>query len=369
MIDSLDAHRCWAEIELAALRHNAVAARKCVGPDVALLAVIKANAYGHGLATVADALRDHAQLFGVANLQEALVARAAVPHPVMILGPALPAERAAIVEHRFIPSISSYDEAVEFGRAAAGRSVFVNCKIDTGMGRMGIREHDAVAEIAKISKLPNVEIHSVSSHLPAADEDAGYTEQQLARFGELITRIRSEVPGSYQVHTLPSAGVTAFGDSAYDVVRAGLMIYGISPLPEHQALLRPAMTLKAHVVLLRELEPGSSISYGRTFIAPRPLRVATLSVGYADGFPRALSNRGAAVLIGGQRCAVLGRITMDLTVVDVTDVPDVTVGDEAVLIGRQGEEEILATEVAQRASTIAWEVFTGIGSRVARVYV
>ena len=369
MIDFLSAHRCWAEVDLAALRHNANAARELVGPDVALLAVIKANGYGHGLAAVAEALRDHAQLFGVANLQEGMIARAAVPHPLIILGPALPSERAAIVEHRFIASISSYEEAVQFSRAANGRSVFVNCKIDTGMGRMGIHEADAIAELKRISELPNIEIHSVSSHLPSADEDATYTAQQLAHFRELMVHLRAAVPGSYQVHTLPSAGVLAFSDSAYDIVRAGLMIYGISPLPEHQPLLRPAMTLKAHVVLLRDIVAGASVSYGRTFIAPRPMRLATLSVGYADGLPRAVSNRGAAVLIGGRRCAIVGRVTMDLTVVDVSDVPGVEVGDEAVLIGRQGDAEIFATEVAQQASTIAWEVFTGIGSRVARVYV
>jgi alanine racemase len=369
MIESFEAHRCWAEVDRTALRHNAQAARKLVGPNVALLAVIKANAYGHGLAAVAEALRDHAQLFGVANVQEAIAARNVVPHPVIILGPALPAERATIVEHRFIASISSYEEAVAFSAVANGGAVYVNCKIDTGMGRMGIHENDAVAEIVRISQLPNIEIHSVSSHLPSADEDAVYTKGQLARFNQLMETLRRELPGSYLVHTLPSAGVIAFAESAHNIVRAGLMIYGISPLAEQQALLRPAMTLKAHVVLLRDVAAGSSISYGRTFITPRPMRVATLSVGYADGFSRALSNRDAAVLIGGRRCAVLGRVTMDLTMVDVSEVPAVNVGDEAVLIGRQGDEEILATEVAQRAGTIPWEIFTGIGSRVARVYV
>jgi alanine racemase len=234
---------------------------------------------------------------------------------------------------------------------------------------MGIRESHAVEEIVRISKLPNIEIHSVSSHLPSADEDPLFTTEQLSRVDRLITRLRSEMPGSYLVHTLPSAGVLAFAGSAYDIVRAGLMIYGISPLPQQQELLRPALTLKAHVVLLREVAAGSSISYGRTFTTPRAMRVATLSVGYADGLPRAISNRGAAVLIGGRRCALLGRVTMDLVMADVSDVPEVNVGDEAVLIGRQGDEEILATEMAQRAGTIAWEIFTGIGSRVARVYV
>ena len=182
-----------------------------------------------------------------------------------------------------------------------------------------------------------------------------------------MVRMRATVGGDYLVHALPSAGVKGFGASAYDMVRPGLMIYGIAPIPEFQARLRPALALKTRVALVRDVPAGTSISYGRTFVAPRAMRVATLSVGYADGFPRAVSNRGAAVLIRGRRCAVLGRITMDLVMADVTDLP-VQLEDEVVLIGRQGEEEILATEVAEWAQTIAWEVFTGIGTRVARVY-
>ncbi|MGZ5021901.1 MAG: alanine racemase C-terminal domain-containing protein, partial [Chthoniobacterales bacterium] len=147
-----------------------------------------------------------------------------------------------------------------------------------------------------------------------------------------------------------------------------LMLYGVSPLAEFQTQLRPALALKSRVVLVRDLPAGSSISYGRTFITQRPTRVATLGIGYADGYPRAISNQDAAVLIRGRRCPVLGRITMDLTMVDVTEVPDVSLGDEVVLIGRQGEQEVTAHEVAVRASTIPWEIFTGIGSRVARVY-
>ena len=362
-------HRCWAEIDLDALRHNARIARERVGPHVSLLAVIKANGYGHGLTAVAEALRDEAKLFGVANLQEALEARSAVPHPIIILGPALPAERAAIVEHGFIPSVSSYEEAQEFSGAKMQSSVAINCTVDTGMGRMGIGESGASAEILRIAGLSNLTIHSVSTHLPAADEDPDYTQAQLKRFDALLAQVRTEVPGSYLVHVLPSAGVADFAGSAYDIVRAGLMLYGSSPDTAFQKLLRPAMRLKSRVALLREVAAGSSISYGRTFFAPHAMRVATLSVGYADGLPRSISNRDAAVLIGGRRCAVLGRVTMDLTIVDVTDLPDVRVGDESVLIGRQGEEEILATEVAAWASTIAWEVLAGIGSRVLRVYV
>lgn len=359
-------HRCWAEIRLSALRQNARVTREHVGHPVQLLAVIKANGYGHGLEAVAKALQDEAQLFGVANVHEAVAARDVVPHPILILGPALPAERAEICARDFIASISSYDEALEYSRLAG--AALLNCAIDTGMGRMGLTESDASSELRKIARLPNVTIHSISSHLPVADADADYTREQLTRFGALVRRLRQEVPGNYRVHTLPSAGVIGFADASHEIIRAGLMLYGISPIPEFQRSLVPALTWKTRVALLRELAPGSSVSYGRTFIAKRRTHVATLSLGYADGLMRSLSNRGS-VLIRGRRCPIIGRVTMDLTMVDVTEVADVAVGDEAVLIGRQGGEQILASEVAEWASTIPWEVFTAIGSRVARVYV
>ncbi len=177
------------------------------------------------------------------------------------------------------------------------------------------------------------------------------------------------VPGAYKVHVLLSAGILGFAQHRFDMVRAGLMLYGSAPLPNEQKFLRPVMTLKARVALLRDLPAGRSVSYGRTFTTARPMRVATISAGYADGYPRSLSNRDAAVLIGGRRCPVLGRVTMDLMMADVTASPEVELGEEVVLIGRQGGEEILAAEVAERAGTIAWEIFTGIGSRVRRLYV
>lgn len=366
---TVEAHRCWAEIDRAALRHNARVARACLGGDVALLAVIKANGYGHGLAAVADALRDDAKMFGVANLLEALQTRDVVPHPVIILGPALPHERTEIVRHRFIASVSSYEEAQQFVEAATKLPVALHCVIDTGMGRMGIAEADAIAEISKIAALPAVELHSVSTHLPSADEDVAFTEAQLRRFRELIRILRQQVPGDYLVHALPSAGVLAFADPFYDAVRTGLMLYGASPLARFQSRLRPAMNLKTQVALVRNVAAGASISYGRTFIAPHAMRVATLSAGYADGIPRAISNRGATVLVHGRRCPILGRVTMDLTMADVSALPKVAVGDEVVLMGQQGTEEISVAEVAAWAATIPWEVFTGIGSRVARVYV
>ncbi len=364
-MDSLGEERCWAEIDLAALRHNARVARERVGAQRELLAVVKATGYGHGMIEIARGLRDEADLFGVANLHEALELRASgMSQPILILGPALAEERTAITAHGLIASVSSFEEA----RAFEGNPAGINFAIDTGMGRMGCWQETAIAELEKISRLTNLVIHSVSTHLPVADEDEAFTEDELARFEQLVRQIRAKISGSYKVHVLLSAGILGFPKHCFEIVRAGLMLYGSSQLPSAQKLLWPALALKTRIVLLRDFPSGRSISYGRTFITPQPMRVATISTGYADGYPRSISNRGAMVLVDGKRCPVLGRITMDLTMADVTSVPDARLGDEVVLIGKQGGEEILAVEVAERAGTIAWEIFTGIGSRVRRVY-
>jgi len=364
-MSSLGGDRCWAEISHSAILHNARVARERVGPELSLLAVVKANGYGHGMVEVARTLRPEAQLFGVANLSEAETLRGGgISEPILILGAALPNERRAISEAGFIASISSLEEAQAF----AAKPTVVNFSIDTGMGRMGSWHEGALAVLEKISKLPNLRLYSISTHLPVADEDPLFTETELAQFGQLVRQIRACVAGSYKVHALQSAGILGFNHHQFDMVRAGLMLYGSSPLAGEQRCLQPVMTLKARIALLRDLPAGRSISYGRTFTTARSTRVATISAGYADGYPRSLSNRGASVLVGGLRCPVLGRVTMDLTMADVSHVSGVEVGDEVVLIGRQAGEEILAAEVAERAGTIAWEVFTGIGSRVRRVY-
>ena len=364
-MSSLGQDRCWAEIDCAALRHNARVARERVGPATSVLAVVKANGYGHGMVEVANALRDEVDLFGVANLGEALELRAtAVAQPILILGPALPEEREAICAAGFIPSVSNLEEAQAF----AGNPAGINFAIDTGMGRMGCWQDDAIAELEKMARIQGLTVHSVSTHLPVAEEDAAFTEREIEQFSALVREMRRRVPGEYKVHVLLSAGILNFPQHHFDMVRAGLMLYGSSPVPEGQKFLRPVMTLKSRIALLSELPAGRSVSYGRTFITTRPTNVATISAGYADGFPRSLSNRDGAVLVGGRRCPLLGRVTMDLMMADVTAVPGVQVGDEVVLIGKQGAEEILAAEVAERAGTIAWEIFTGIGSRVRRMY-
>jgi alanine racemase len=353
--------RTWAEIDLSAIRHNVSIVRERIGPKPGIVAIVKANAYGHGSAKVAGAIAGMVDLFGVANVEEARELNG-LERDILLLSPSTPGERREAVARRFIATVSSETEASDF---TGGR---INFKVDTGMGRIGCWEEDALEELRAIVRLKNVEVHSISTHLPVGDEDASYTVDQLNRFAKMAAKFRALAPGA-KIHALNSAGILGFPDHAQDLVRPGLMLYGSAYPAKFQALLRPALTWKARVLLVRSVGPDRGVSYGRTFVTSRPMRIASLAVGYADGFPRQVSGRAAHVLIGGMRCAVLGRVTMDQILVDVTKLPTVAAGDEAVLIGRQGAEEILARELAEKAQTISWHVFTGIGARVRKVYV
>jgi len=233
-------YRCWAEIDRGAVRHNAALIKKRLGPNVEILAVVKADAYGHGMIPVAQALSKDADLFGVANLVEAITLRAAVRQPITLLGPALPQEFGSIAEHGFIPSISSWEEADQFNRLASNNKVLINFKIDTGMGRMGVPAHQAMALFKKVKALPRVEIHSVSTHLPVSNEDEVFTRDQLRGFSALVKQLRSEAPGNYKAHALQTAGALEFADEPFDIVRPGMLFFGISPLPQFQ-------TLEAHL--------------------------------------------------------------------------------------------------------------------------
>lgn len=334
------------------------------------MAVVKANAYGHGVGDVARTLADRVEMFGVANVAEAEELRSHVADlPIFILGPALPEERTRIVAARFIPTISTVEEARAFDALAADSRLPVHLKLDTGMGRIGIKESEAVAVAREIIALPRLAITGLASHLPVADEDDAFTREQLARFHRAVGELRALGLDRPIVHVENSAGIIGYPAQAGDMVRAGLMLYGSAPLVEFQPRLRAVMTWKTRITLVRDMPAGHGISYGRTFLTPRPMRIATLAVGYADGYQRHLSHRGAEVLVRGHRCPVLGRVTMDQIMVDVTAWPDIAAGEEVVLMGRQGGEEILAAELAQKSGTIPWEIFTSVGRRVQRVAV
>jgi alanine racemase len=363
------ARRCWAEIDRQALRHNLAAVRTQVGPGVEIMAVVKANAYGHSAKTVGQALADSVEMLGVANVTEAEELRCHVRDvSIFILGPALPDERARIVAARFVPTVSNLEEAYAYSTLAAGGDPLqVHIKLDTGMGRIGILETEAVAVVRQIQAVPGLTIAGLASHLPVADEDESFTRDQLARFYRTVEELRTLGLNHPLVHVENSAGIIGYPAQAGDLVRAGLMLYGSAPLPEFQSRLQAVMTWKTRITLVRDIPAGQGISYGRTFITPAPMRIATLAAGYADGYPRHLSNQGAEVLIRGRRCRVLGRVTMDQILVDVNGLPGVEPGEEVVLLGRQGEEEIFAAELARKAGTIPWEIFTGVGRRVERI--
>ena len=333
------------------------------------MAVVKANAYGHGMEQVASALEDRVEMFGVANVQEAEALRKILPRAaIFILGAALSEERPAVVAGRFVPAVSGLDEARAYSALASEPHFPIHIAIDTGMGRMGIWQEDALAEIAAIARLPRIQVSGIGTHFPVADEDDTFTAEQLTRFRELTAAVRARGLTNIVDHAANSAGLIGFPMRAGEMVRAGLALYGSSPRMEFQSALAPVLTWKARLILVRLIGAGRGVSYGRTFITTQPTRVATVAVGYADGYQRHLSLRGAEVLIGGRRCPLLGRVTMDQIMVDVSALPECAPGDEAVLIGRQGDEQILAGELAGKAGTIPWEIFTGIGARVRRVY-
>jgi alanine racemase len=360
-------HRCWAEIDLSAFQHNLARLRERVSPGVRFAAVIKADAYGHGLQPVAVALADQVDLLAVANAAEAQEIRSAgVQTPVLILGPAIAEELPVIVRERFIPTLSTAEEGRRLAELVTGEPLEVHFVFDTGMGRIGLWNREAADEFCLLTQLPQIRVTALSSHLPVADEDPEYTADQLDRFRADAEQLSGILPATI----LNSAGALSFGQTARsgDIVRTGLALYGVCPLPELQSSFRPVLTLKARVVLVRTLEAGRSISYGRTFTTSRETKVATIGAGYGDGYRRHLSGTGAEVLIHGCRCPMLGRVTMDQTMVDVSGLAGVNAGDEVVLIGRQGKEEILASEVARNAGTIAWEIFTGIAKRAVRIY-
>jgi alanine racemase len=359
------AWRIRAEIDHEALRHNAQVVRESVGDEPGLIAVVKADGYGHGGPEVAKTLAPFAAQFGVATLDEARAVRAAVPEKeILLLSPCVPAEREAAVREGFIPVVSSTAEAKAYAHLADGKPVRIHLCIDTGMGRIGMWQEDAVTTAQEIAALDNIEVESVSTHLPAADSDPDFTAAELQTWDALVAQLRPILPGA-KFHALNSAASLERPQHAADRVRPGLALYGISPLPAFQQSLQPVMTLKTRITLVRDVGPGRGISYGRDFITEKPMRIATLAMGYADGYPRQTSNKGAQVLIRGQRCPIVGRITMDQFMVDISGLPrDVAPGEEVVLFGKQGDEEIMVGEVAAWAGTITWDVLTRLGMRV-----
>jgi alanine racemase len=368
--------RCWVEIDLAALERNLKLIRASLPPHIKYVAVVKADAYGHGLPQVAARLMHAgADLFAVANIAEAVALRElSTDWPVLLLSPVLPDEDRYLAEHDLAATVSSAGEVARFdavGRAA-GKPVAVHLKIDTGMGRLGVWHEQARGVYEQIRAAKGVRLAGVFTHFSSADEDPAFTEEQRRVFLATLADFPDFDAAGLYIHADNSAGLeTTPGRSVFNAVRVGLLQFGILPHP-HSLLARvhaePVFSFHTRVGLVKALPAGTGISYGRTFTLNRPSTVAILTAGYGDGIARACSNR-AHVLIHGQRCPVLGRVTMDQTIVDITGVKEkVDCGDAVVLVGRQGAGEISISEFSEWADSIPWETLCSVTKRVPRIY-
>ena len=367
--------RCWAEIDLAALERNLRLIRASLPAGIRYVAVVKADAYGHGLPQAATRLMHAgADLFAVANVAEATALRELGPGwPILLLSPLLPEEDRLVAEYDLAATVSTAEEVARLdavGRSA-GRPMAVHLKIDTGMGRLGVWHEEVPALYGAIAAAPHVRLAGVFTHFASPDRDPAFTSEQRRRFLAALARCPGINLGALFVHADSSAGLeTMPGSSPFNAVRVGLLQFGILPHPQSllsQVRTEPVFSFHTRVGIVKSLPGGTTVSYGRTHTLARDSRVAILCAGYADGLPRASSNR-AQVLIHGRRCPVLGRVTMDQTVVDVTDLEGVACGDDAVLVGRQHGAEITIAEFSQWADTIPWESLCSISKRVPRVY-
>ena len=360
-------------IDLAALCWNLQQVRKTVGSGVKIFSIVKAQAYGHGARVAAKTLAEAgSDGFGVATLEEGIELRqSGIGAPVLVLTAVYAEQLGEFLRHRLTPAVSDLHTLHELEKLLRKRSRSLNfhLKVDTGMSRLGLLHSDIDAWLPNFGKLKALKLEGLFSQLSHAEDANGdHTQSQVKNFARVHARLRDTGLNPPLVHLANSAGIIGVPSAHGTMVRPGLMLYGLYPSREMEGRvdLRPVLSWKTRVLQLKELPADSSIGYGRTFVTKRKSSIATLPVGYADGYHRLLSNRGAA-LVRGKRAPVVGRISMDLTMIDVTDIRGVTQGDEVVLLGRQGEETISADEMAGWAETISYEILTSISARVPRI--
>ena len=378
----------WAEIDLSAIAHNVAELRRITHPAARLMAVVKADGYGHGAVEVArTALANGAEWLGVARLPEAILLReAGLGAPILLFGYTPPQAAGRLVEYDLRQSVYCLAAAKAYSAAAAaqGKRIRVHLKVDTGMGRLGLvpaalsgkASSDAVGEefireAAAIARLPGLEPEGIFTHFAASDSaDTSYARRQFALFLEVLDALRAAGLEFALRHAANSAAVIALPASHLDLVRPGIALYGLKPSDEVDLAavsLKPAMALKTRIIHLKPVPAGTCISYGMTYRTPSPTVIATVPAGYADGFRRLFSSRGE-MLVGGRRVPVVGRVCMDLTMLDVGSVPGVRVEDEVVVFGRQGGASISADDLARALGTINYEIVCDLTARVPRVY-
>lgn len=373
--DAIARQRAWVEIDLATIAENVRQIKRLLSPPTKLLAVVKADAYGHGAIPVArTALSAGATWLAVATLSEGVELRSAgIAAPISILGAInTPDEVEAIARWQLQPTLCSSQQALVFSEVAnrLGIAVPVHLKLDTGMSRLGTHWTQAVEFVQFVQQLPRLAIASVYSHLATADDpDPSVMQEQHRRFQSAIAKLKIAGCEPPRLHLANTAATLSDRALHYDLVRVGLGIYGLHPAPHLRSAveLRPAMQVRAKVTQVKEIPAGSGISYGHTFVSDRPMRIAVVAIGYADGIPRNLSNR-LQVLVRGCRLSQLGAITMDQIIVDASSLPDLHPGEVATLLGRDGSESITADDWAIALGTISWEILCGFKHRLPRVF-
>ncbi|MFC1576104.1 alanine racemase [Candidatus Omnitrophota bacterium] len=363
----------WAEVDLNAVRHNCKAIRSMLAPRIKIMAVVKANAYGHGMNEVARVLeRMKIEYLGVATLDEALALRKArLKIPILVLGSCLPEEARVAVKNNITLTLCNRELLRALANIAGKKTrPKVHIKVDTGMGRIGVWHEKALEFTSEVKKRSEfIEIEGIYTHFSIAGRDKFFTQYQIDAFEKVLRGVEAlniKVPLR---HAANSIACVDWKKSHLNMVRPGIIVYGIYPKRNfpRRISLRPAFSLKTKISFIKNTPPGRSISYGRTYITQAHTKIATLPIGYADGYGRILSNK-AEVLIRGHRAPMVGKVTMDQSMIDVGHIKNVKVGDEVVLIGKQKTEEIRVEKLARLAGTIPYEIVTGITGRVPRVY-
>jgi len=368
------AYRSWVEVDLDNFRKNLSEVKRLIGPGVKIMQVVKADAYGHGAIEIANAaLKCGVFCFGVASADEGVQLRVSgIEAPIIILSPSPVGEIPEIIKYRLTPSVSdtAFANKLNDHCRKMGVTLNVHIEVDTGMGRGGIMASEALKAIEYIGNLSQLRIEGLFTHLASSEmKDDPFNEEQGRRFQVLLDRLSRMGFHIPLKHMSNSGGILNFRPFNLDMVRPGLMSYGVYPSEEtrNQARLFPVMSFKTRVVLIKEFPAGYSVGYNRTYITSRPTRIATIPIGYGDGYGVVLSNQGE-VLIRGKRAPVVGRVSMDMCTVDVTHIPDCTIGDEVVILGSQGGEAIMATDIARRAKTHAYEILCTLGKRAPRIF-
>jgi alanine racemase len=357
-----------AEIDLRAFERNVEAIVSRLPTETKLIALLKADAYGHGAVELARRCApERVSMIGVALLEEALeLRREGIALPILVLG-ALSEEQVRIaVEHDVTPGVPGPESLEAVARVAQEREVAIHLKLDSGMGRMGAVESELPRVVEILRSAPRLRVEALYTHFAnAGDLGDPLTDEQIANFERMVTTLRQAGISAARHHLSNSAAT--FRGIGGDYVRTGIALFGAAPLDDRPFRLEPLMRWRTRIARLKALPAGHAVGYGATFHTARPSRIATLPLGYADGYDRGLSNRGE-VLVRGRRAPVVGRVSMDLVTIDVTDVPEAEAGDEVVLLGRQGRDEITVEELAAKLDTISYEVFCSVSARVPRVY-